>query len=206
MSPSRLLCFLVFIETKILANSTGDLSTKELANSFLDEIERPLWSWNKSWTEINSWQAFSDWSSNLPSVLSPCGPRPYGVHVVSIYPKRIGETDGNQVTPRQEMVIVGGARANLASRLFKFDEAWIYSPDINAWRTVKTFHNPPPRYSATIVTICSKYLILIGGENESSLLHDVWIFDNQQELWLEVVQIDEKLSPFFESTKLSLPK
>ena len=196
---SRLLYFLVFIETKILADSTGNLSTKELATRFLDETERPLWSWNKSWTEINSWQAFSDWSSNIPSW--PSGTVPlhfldYGVHVVSIYPKRIG---GNQVTPRQEMIILGGVQANLAPR--RLDEVWIYLPDINAWRMVKTRPNPPTRYSATIVTICSKYLILIGGENESTLLHDVWIFDSQQQLWLEVVQIDEKLSPFFESTK-----
>ena len=74
------------------------------------------------------------------------------------------------------MVILRGARAIVAPRLL------IYSQDINAWRIVKTRHNPPPRYSATVATICSKYVILIGGENESSLLHDVWIFNNQQEL------------------------
>ena len=159
----RLLCLLVFIKTKILEDSTGNLSTDELATRFLDKTESPPWSWNKSWTEINSWQAFSDWSSNVPHRghhlwnSHSLGTAEL-IHVVSITPNENGEIDGNQVMPRHEMVILGGARAIVAPHLL------IYSPDINAWRIVKTRHNPPPRYSATVVTICSKYVILIGGK------------------------------------------
>ena len=205
----KIFCFL-FFEVMFLANCGGQSGlgwSDKFKVLFPNDTGHPLWSWNESWTDVNSWQPFSDWSSNFPTSTSNPGvysyPEDLGyiyfqdfygnfytVHVFSSNQLTRGP-GAKEVEKLQEMVIVGESCAD--NGCFFYD-TWIYSSNINSWRLVRSHHKPFPVSYRVFATICS-YIVLIGGQIKEYFLytykHDVWIFDTQQEQWLEVEQKNE---------------
>ena len=138
----------------------GELCSKQIS---LLHVNSLVWS-----SEENTEEAEGDAEVEVEVVPSVC-PGPRQRHCMA----SLGES---------EALLFGGMAEGFLA------DTWVYSVETKSWRelTWEGKASPQPRHSATLTKMNSGDIVLHGGQGETALLSDVWVFQVATLSWRAV--------------------
>ena len=128
-------------------------------------------------SETNMWRTFDNWECNVP---------PATIDGFAIAPIRNGSIAGINETV-SGIFLFGGQRFH--EQQLTQNETWFFDVEEQLWSKIETKNHPQPRSNHTMVTLCDKTVVLMGGKSLQNVqnLTDVWILNIKTAEWIEII-------------------
>lgn len=109
-----------------------------------------------------------------------------------LFPKHRAASGMVYIKRQKELLVIFGGYTNRTSENTEYQEQlndiWVFSLKDYLWRRCypNSDHIPSPRYGMGLTAIDSNLFILYGGINSKNTLNDLWMFNIETNMWIEI--------------------
>lgn len=148
-------------------------SGRKSCSSFVKTPRKKV-AFDDGFTEPNSWRIFDNWECNVP----PATASGFEISPVT------NVTMGRHKDKVSGIILFGGQRypEDAATE----NDTWFFNIGEQLWSKIETKTNPQARSNHSMVTLCGETIVLMGGQQSTTVYNDVWIFNSTITEWIEV--------------------